>query len=735
MGFDLTARAVANTARISATLANDRMATVDLFASIPGRAIADANPFAITGGYSSAGKGSAFYINDTLATPALATAHPLFCATSKNGRVFRALADAEGLVAVAAGGVIGTDAIDHSVNHQPGIQAALNYAKAIGAKGIRFDKLHYSVWTPLRTYGTRQVDLDLSGIPIVITTSAELRAAAGGTILHRRKRDGSDPAIFAGTQQLTDGSWWRGGMITVAGPKTAPATYLDRPTLVLRGMWTLDGGLPTSGQTAYTGPATTDSYPLNPDGSLWDISDKAVSHPSSYYNGDLVLDGQIRIDGFRGELIYQASVTQGSIYQFGKLELSNSDGDGLNPGPGISATGDGRIQAQFIHIHHVRQALEGASGRAASNIVRLVIEDCATGGGLLTGRWGDAPTIGTMTPTLMIGSIHIERSGNYVVHHGNQIGKLNCIDTYVDFGASNMDCYNTTVDALTVIADRASLGRAVGFYTASTGGTFNNRIRHLHCDQTAYALANAKAIGRPVDWNGSLGSGNYVDRVTGRTTAPASCSNYAASTGYAVGFGTVDMDGFAGAGNALQNVEVTPTLSYAYGHYVTLTTTTATGTFPVALPAVGGKLQSGSRMRVLNGTGSVIMAIQTTNTRMSRRYLLRPNTTATFEFDGSFWVPLTPYPVLTGTVTATLLKGAAAIPPGDVSDEVALTITGAKAGMHVSITPAATISADAMLMGRVSADNTVAIRARNANLLTTLAIGSATYVAQLTYIN
>jgi hypothetical protein len=726
---------VATAARTSASSANDRIVTIDMFSSIPSRTIADSTPVVITGGYSAVGRGSAFYINDVTATAALAIAHPMFCVTSKNGRVFRAMPDAEGLIAVSAGGVIGTDTVDHTVNHQPGIQAALNYAKAIGAKGIRFDKMHYSVWTPLRTFGTRQLDLDLSGIPIVIAANAELRAAAGGTILHRRKRDGSDPAIFAGTQQLTDGSWWRGGMIVVAGPKTVPVTYQDRPTLILRGTLTLDGGLPISGQTTYSGPGTADPYPLNLDGSLWDISDKGISHPSSYYNGDLVFDGQIRVDGFRGELIFQSSVTQGSIYQTGKLELSNSDGDGFNPGPGISTIGEGRIHAQFIHIHHVRQAMEGACGRASSNIARLLIEDCTTAGGLLTGRWGDAPTAGAITPTLTMANIHVERSANYVVHHGNQIGKLTCIDSYVDFGATNIDCYNTTVDTLTVIADRAAVGRAVGIYAASAGGSFNNRIRHLHCDLTAYAQANAKAIGRPVDWNGILGSGNYVDRMTGRTSGPASASNYAASTGYSVGFGNVDMDGFAGAGNALQNVETTPTLTYAYGHYVTLTTTTLTGLFPVTLPAASGKFQAGSRMRVLNGMGSAVMAVQTTNTRMSRRYLLRPNTVANFEFDGSAWLPLNPYPVLSGAVTATLLKSAAVIPAGDVSDEVTLTISGAKAGMHVSVTPNATINADAMLMGRVSADNTVAIRVRNANLSTTLSLGPQTYIAQLTYIN
>lgn len=728
MALDLTARAMATAALQSA-------GSVPLFTAISGRHIDEAVILIATGGYAQPGQGSALYVSDSLATPALAAAHPLFCATTRNGRIFRALADEEGLVAVSAGGVIGTDVPDHATNHQPALQAAIAYARAVGAGGLRFDRQHYSLWTPLRTFGTRQMDLDLSGIPLVVTVSVEFRAAASGTILHRRKRDGSDPAIFAGTQQLADGSWWRGGMIALAGPKTAPASYLDRPTLTLRGAWTLDGGIPMSGQATYTGPATSDPYPLNPDGSLWDISDKGIFFPSSYHNGDLVLEGHIRIDGFRGELIYQGGTTHGSIYQSGRLELSNSDGDGFNPGPGVSAAGDGRILAEFIHVHHVRQALEGATGRLQASIGRMLIEDCTTAGGLRTGRWGDAPTIGTQNPTLVMTNVHVERSSNFVVHRGNQIGRLTCIDSYVDVGASNMDCFNASVDALTVIADRSSLGRAVGFYTAGSGGTFNNRIRHLHCDQTASAIANSRTIGKPVDWNGVLGAGNWVDQITGKASSPSASSNYAASTGFAVGFGQVAMDGFQGAGNAVQNVETTPALTYAYGHLVTLTTTAASGVFPVTLPNVAGKLPTGSRMRVHNGTAGSLMVFQTTNTRMPRRQLLRPNTTSLFEFDGSFWVPLSPYPVISGTLTASLQKAGAAIPAGDISDEVTLTLSGAKAGMHVSIAPSAAISADAMLMARVVSDNTIGIRARNANLGATLAIGSATYVVQATYLN
>ena len=104
-----------------------------------------------------------------------------------------------------------------------------------------------------------------------------------------------------------------------------------------------------------------------------------------------------------------------------------------------------------------------------------------------------------------------------------------------------------------------------------------------------------------------------------------------------------------------------------------------------------------------------------------------------FEFDGVFWVLLTGRHVLRGSVTANLQKAAAAIPAGDVSDEATFAVAGAAAGMKVRVAPTTVISGDALLIGRVTAANTVGIRAQNLNLGGTLAIGSASYDVTVGY--
>ena len=138
---------------------------------------------------------------------------------------------------------------------------------------------------------------------------------------------------------------------------------------------------------------------------------------------------------------------------------------------------------------------------------------------------------------------------------------------------------------------------------------------------------------------------------------------------------------------------------------------------------------------VLYNASATVMAIQTTQTRMERKLILPSTRRATFEWDGSLWTLMSPPFVLTGSLTASLLKAGAAIPANDMSDETTFTLNGAKVGMRVDVAPTTAISGDATVTGRVTADNTIAIRARNGNLTTALTIGSATYLVKTEYLN
>lgn len=60
-----------------------------------------------TSGYDADGTGGGFYVSDSLATTALATAHPRFCKTDAGGRYWRLLPDDNCLIPVVCGGVEG----------------------------------------------------------------------------------------------------------------------------------------------------------------------------------------------------------------------------------------------------------------------------------------------------------------------------------------------------------------------------------------------------------------------------------------------------------------------------------------------------------------------------------------------------------------------------------------------------------------------------------------------------
>jgi|GEM_PF-890386 len=93
-----------------------------------------------TSGYSQHGKGAATYVSDSLATSALAAAHPRFCKQSLDGRYWR-LALEGGLFDVMSGGAQGNGSTDDYA----AIQAAINYALTFSSATIRFPAGTYPV--------------------------------------------------------------------------------------------------------------------------------------------------------------------------------------------------------------------------------------------------------------------------------------------------------------------------------------------------------------------------------------------------------------------------------------------------------------------------------------------------------------------------------------------------------------------------------------------------------------
>ncbi len=336
------AQGTANAAQVSATTANQRGASIDLFINVANRTIDVSVITIVTGGYSIAGQGGAQYVSDALANAALATAYPLFCKQSADGRYWRAVADSLGAIPAHAGGIIGWDAVNNSVNHQPAIQQAINYAAAVGARSLSFASAYYSVWTPTQTGAVFDVHTDTSGLPLVVSRYIAFMSAPNGTRFARRSPDGSDPATKTRSQlqSLNNGvngnaTPWRGGMVFLKGQTTLPTDRNNLAGITFKGKWVLDGGIPKSATPGNVLTGSPSFYDLNANGSGWDITDKGIWAEQDRYVGDIRFD-DLTITGFRGELVYTGGYAHGSVIG-DKYTGSHTDGDGFNPSPAYAA--------------------------------------------------------------------------------------------------------------------------------------------------------------------------------------------------------------------------------------------------------------------------------------------------------------------------------------------------------------------------------------------------------------
>ncbi len=275
MATDLIARGLAAAARSAAQ-------SFTAFADIA------ASPIAAQIRHIDAGSGTArgMYMADAGATQALASAHPLFCRADALGRYFRLLPDDDNLIPVACAGALGQagPVTDASVDDRAAIQAALDYARAIGAAGIRLDARHYAVRRNPITAGDHAWDPRLNGYRGLLfrcqSTALWKSTHALGSDLWRRRTDGT-AMVQAEFQVDADGYVWRGGGIWVdgvGGVGTADPGVDGCASLTLDGV-RLQGGLPTSGNGTW--PASTAT------GDGWDLTDKGIWQANDQHGGHL----------------------------------------------------------------------------------------------------------------------------------------------------------------------------------------------------------------------------------------------------------------------------------------------------------------------------------------------------------------------------------------------------------------------------------------------------------------
>lgn len=295
MGIDVIGRALA-------TRALSRTASLDLFTNLPAQTIDPTVMSITTGGYSAVGSGGATYVADSLATAALAAAHPRACKASANGRYFRL---AGPVITVEQLGALGcANAAANTPNDQPAFQAALDYAAAVGIRTVQMTRSFYALWTSTRTHSDLNYAND--GRLITIKHGVTLEGVGPRPVLTRWGNTGQTPSDLLASIQVIGGNYWRGGGIWLS-----PDSDFSAATVTLRN-FKLDGQLNRN---------AADHSPVYPPGTLtgWDITDKGFSTGGAGANTaspglSMVQGFDIEICRFRGELNHGATIN-GAYFQ------------------------------------------------------------------------------------------------------------------------------------------------------------------------------------------------------------------------------------------------------------------------------------------------------------------------------------------------------------------------------------------------------------------------------------
>jgi hypothetical protein len=271
----------------------DTTAPIGLFADLGDITVPSAMTAFASTGYAGTGSGVASYVADSTADASLAAAHPRACKADALGRYFRLLPSPDGLIPVAALGAAGTG------NDQPAIQAAINYAVAIGAKGVRFLPAHES-WQPAFPGGSPNAWL---GCHIRVTGDVALIGAPGGTTFTLKNSSGA-------ARSKTDGipTWWSGWLVyDTSGPTKS----------VIRDI-TVEGGLTFSNVYANTEN---------------NIQDKGLCISDAYAPNIVTVDHRnVTMRNFGGEIWYMGGAYAATKVYVENLTLAGSPQATWNPG-------------------------------------------------------------------------------------------------------------------------------------------------------------------------------------------------------------------------------------------------------------------------------------------------------------------------------------------------------------------------------------------------------------------
>lgn len=452
------------------------------------------------------GLGAAAYVCDQTANAALLAAHPRAVFAGANGRYFRLLGTADGFVTPE---MMGCPAYTAGVNQRPYIQAAVDYAKAVGLKGVAFVQETYELWAPVRT-GAFTADTDHTGTFIVIDGFACSLIGKHG---HRTTLDCKGPNggnLLTDYQVLNSANYggdviWRGHAVKLTGSASAWATrpadrtlsHVTIRDLVLR---TDMVGVRNNAWPAY--PASRDATRVN----CWDTSNKGIYCQQDRHIGDLTIEN-VDIIGFLGEALYAPAYGANGNCKVvvRNVVVKHTNGQALNPNGMASMDVDG------FYAENCSVGIEGWFGNTFGRLVNAHFKDCNQT--QLSGGAGPSTPLrsDSSQPVLGVGNVIFENCGDIYVGSYVQ-GSISAIDTrvaLVPLGPTAL-VHNTNL-RITSVVHKASPTTAIRYagYPGVSQVICNTQI-HLHAYRSKYAIENGFQFNALWSQSGSLGPKNYL---------------------------------------------------------------------------------------------------------------------------------------------------------------------------------------------------------------------------------
>ena len=427
-------------------------------------------------GHSREGLGAATYISDELATAELHAAHhnAVFKA---QGCLLRLLGE-DGWITPEQ---VGCPPYKPGVNQQPYIQAAIDYAQAVGLVGVRLTQAIYELWCPART-GDWAAEDNHTGSFLLIHGPLSLTSNhPGRTTLHCKGPNGGslevDYQVLNGTDRA-DGVIWRGPGIKISGGEAGreqPVSGLARSSILLEGIVLHSDAAPAGGSADPVTAAQADQSTA---------SNKGITRDHNGTDAILRVEN-VDVSGFLGNCIsLSASETTGGAFEFVGRNLSLKHSNGY----AIALDGVDVVDIDGLTAENCGLSVFGSIGRDHGHLRNARFRDC--GPGTILGGIADAA--GEMFQPCGTIQLRLESCGD--LHIGANIkAEIDAVDTRVLAVATAPDMPIKNIDAHVVsTAHRAIMDGSLHLagHPDSPARDVENCLFTLEVRRTDHAVLN-----------------------------------------------------------------------------------------------------------------------------------------------------------------------------------------------------------------------------------------------------